>query len=238
MQTEKYKNWLKAKNLQDSTITTKLSKVERVEKYYGSLDDLHKKDRLEGLISELTYTTQDRNNNRPNETRIPFNGDAYKILSTHKNAVNLYKKSLEDDADSSELELAEEEPNTEESPQKIGLEKDMQAAIRRNISQVESGLTITDGGKERSVETGYIDITAKDDTQTPVVIELKTGVAGQRAVAQIISYMGSLVDEEERDDVRGILIASEFDKKAQAAARVIPALTLMRYQFSFQFFAE
>jgi hypothetical protein len=34
------------------------------------------------------------------------------------------------------------------------------------------------------------------------------------------------------------LIASEFDRKARAAAKVVPNLTLMRYQFSFQFFPE
>ena len=114
----------------------------------------------------------------------------------------------------------------------------MQAAIRQNIEQIEPGLRITDGGRERSVETGFIDITAEDSDNIPVVIELKTGVAGQRAVAQILSYIGSVMDEEGTDQVRGILIASEFDRKARAAAKVVPNLILMRYEFSFQFFPE
>ena len=122
--------------------------------------------------------------------------------------------------------------------QKIGLERDMQAAIRLNISQLESGLEITDNGRERSVESGFIDITAKDSQGTTVVIELKTGVAGQRAVAQILSYIGSIIDEEESENVRGILVASDFDRKARAAARVVPSLTLVRYNFSFQFTIE
>lgn len=114
----------------------------------------------------------------------------------------------------------------------------MQAAIRRNIQQIEKGLRITDGGKERSVDTGFIDIMTVDADSTPVVIELKTGVAGQRAVAQILSYIGSVMEEEQTDHVRGILIASNFDKKARAAAKVVPSLTLMRYQILFQFYPE
>ena len=239
MQTENYRNWLLAQNYQGGTITAQMHRAGRVEEHYGDLDNLYNKDRLESLISELTYTTQDRRSNRPNETKIPFEGNAYNNLASYKDAVRRYRKFLEDDTETSELEVAEVEINAESEPlQTIGLEKDMQAAIRHNISQVEQGLKITDCGKERSVETGFIDITAEDSEGTPVVIELKTGVAGQRAVAQILSYMGSVMDEEGRDDIRGILVASEFDKKARAAAKVIPALTLMRYQFSFQFFAE
>lgn len=239
MKTENYRNWLLTQNYQSGTITAQVHRAGRVEEHYGDLDEMYNKDRLESLILELTYTTQDRRNNRPNETKIPFEGVVYNNLASYRDAVRRYRRFLEDDTENFEPEVNEVETAAEQEPiQTIGLEKDMQAAIRHNITQVERGLKITDGGRERSVETGFIDITAEDSERTPVVIELKTGVAGQRAVAQILSYIGSVMDEESRDDVRGILIASEFDKKARAAARVIPALTLMRYQFSFQFFAE
>ena len=242
MKTEIYRNWLASQNYQSGTIAAQMHRAGRVEEHYGNLDDLYREDRLESLIATLTYTTQDRRNNRPNETKIPFDGNAYNNLASYKDAVRRYRRFLEDNGDSTDFDsLSVEIPETtfaNEPPQTIGLEKDMQATIRQSIDQVELGLRITDGGKERSVETGFIDITAEDVENTPVVIELKTGVAGQRAVTQILSYMGSIMDEEGRDDVRGILIASDFDRKARAAAKVIPSLTLMRYQFSFQFFAE
>src|SRR3954451_20382349 len=41
---------------------------------------------------------------------------------------------------------------------KFGLERDMQDALRRHIDQLDSGLEIVDGGKERQVEAGFIDI--------------------------------------------------------------------------------
>jgi hypothetical protein len=239
MQTENYRNWLAAQNYQSGTITAQMHRAGRVEEYYGDLDALYNEDRLEGLIAELNYTTQDRRNNRPNQTKIPFEGNAYNNLASYRDAVRRYRRFLEDDSDIPESEVFATEPSPEpEVAQTIGLEKDMQAAIRQNISQIEQGLRITDGGRERSVETGFIDITAEDSESIPVVIELKTGVAGQRAVAQILSYIGSVMEEEGIDNVRGILIASEFDRKARAAAKVVPNLTLMRYQFSFQFSPE
>ena len=161
-------------------------------------------------------------------------------MASYRDAIRRYRRFLEDDTELLEADDIPivDTPEPELQPQTIGLEKDMQAAIRQNIEQIEPGLRITDGGRERSVETGFIDITAEDSDNIPVVIELKTGVAGQRAVAQILSYIGSLMDEEGTDQVRGILIASEFDRKARAAAKVVPNLILMRYEFSFQFFPE
>lgn len=240
MQTGNYRTWLERLNYQGGTIAAQIHRAGRVEEHYGDLDVLYAEDRLDGLIQELTYTTQDRRNNRPNETKIPFEGNAYNNLASYRDAIRRYRRFLEDDVEKPENEDLEavgiSEPELQ--PQTIGLEKDMQAAVRQNIVQIERGLRITDNGRERSVETGFIDITAEDVDGVPVVIELKTGVAGQRAVAQILSYIGSLMEEEGTDQVRGILVASEFDRKARAAAKVVPNLTLMRYKFSFQFFPE
>lgn len=243
MQTEKYRNWLASQNYQGGTIAAQMHRAGRVEECYGDLDAQFAVDRLEKLIHELTYTTQDRHNNRPNETKIPFNGDAYNNLASYRDAVKRYRRFLEDgtELDDPCVEVVEMIDSLESKDlplQTIGLEKDMQAAIRQNIQQIEKGLRITDGGKERSVDTGFIDIMAADADLIPVVIELKTGVAGQRAVAQILSYIGSVMEEEQTDHVRGILIASDFDKKARAAAKVVPSLTLMRYQVLFQFYPE
>ncbi len=127
------------------------------------------------------------------------------------------------------------QPTEEDLGQRFGLERDLQATLRKKINELEDGLLIIDEGAERSVDSGFIDITAKDVDGIIVVIELKAGVAGQRAVAQILSYMGDVFAEEENRKVRGILIASDFDSKAKAAAKVIPTLTLRRYSVQFHF---
>ena len=98
--------------------------------------------------------------------------------------------------------------------------------MRRAIEQLEPGLEIVDDGAERSVSSGLIDITAQDGQGAIVVIELKSGTARQGAVAQVLSYMGDITDDEPDREVRGILVAGDFDKKARAAARVVPIMPI------------
>src|SRR5262252_5499937 len=57
-------------------------------------------------------------------------------------------------------EIHDELETTEET--KFGLERDLQNALRRHIGDLEPGLSIIDGGKERRVASGYIDIAAQD----------------------------------------------------------------------------
>ena len=60
-----------------------------------------------------------------------------------------------------------------------------------------------------------------------------TLAAAQRAVGQILRYMGDVAVEEEGRPIRGILVASEFDGKAKAAARIVSSISLRRYSVRF-----
>jgi hypothetical protein len=115
----------------------------------------------------------------------------------------------------------------------FGLERDLQLALRRSIEQLEPGLTIIDGDREQTVPSGRIDITARDDRGTTVVIELKAGAADRDAIGQIMSYIGDLTDRTTQ--VRGILVAREFSARAVAAARAAPNIRLVQYGFRFTF---
>ncbi len=115
----------------------------------------------------------------------------------------------------------------------FGLERDLQMALRRNIEQLEPGLTISDDDKEQIVPSGRINITARDRDGTTVVIELKAGAADRDAIGQILAYMGDLTDKGAK--VRGILIAREFAPRAVSAAQVVPSLHLVQYGFRFRF---
>jgi RecB family endonuclease NucS len=112
----------------------------------------------------------------------------------------------------------------------------MQAALRHNITNLNPNLKIIDDGAERSVDSGFIDITCEDD-KTIIVVELKAGKADSRAIGQILGYMGDL-QEEEGKPVRGILIAHDFDKRTKAAARIVPTLELQKYSIEFNFIVE
>lgn len=123
----------------------------------------------------------------------------------------------------------------EESQPIDWMESEMQSALRRVISLLEEGLEIIDGGREKSVECGRIDITAKDKNGALVVVELKTGIAGASAVGQIMGYMGDLKAENPDKKVRGILVACDFDSKARSAARLLDNLSLHHYRVNFEF---
>jgi hypothetical protein len=116
---------------------------------------------------------------------------------------------------------------------KFGLERDLQNALRNNMVQLEPGLKISDGGKEQMVESGRIDITAEDRNGATVVIELKAGKAGRRAIGQILAYMGDFI--QDKKPIRGILVAEEFSPQAISAARVVSNLQLRKYSFKFAF---
>jgi RecB family endonuclease NucS len=115
----------------------------------------------------------------------------------------------------------------------FGLERDLQAALRRNIEQLEDGLSIMDDGKEKQVLSGRVDITAKDKQGSAVVIELKAGTADRETVGQIIGYMGDL--QPANKSVRGIIVAGDFTQAAVSALGTMPNLQLKKYGFKFTF---
>ena len=116
----------------------------------------------------------------------------------------------------------------------FALEKDLQAALRANLAQLEDGLTVEDGGYERKVDAGFIDILARDAAGVLTVIELKAEVSKPEAVAQILAYMGC-VAEETGELVRGILVAGEHHSRVVYASKAIPNLGLKKYRFRFEF---
>ena len=69
----------------------------------------------------------------------------------------------------------------------FGLERDLQLALRRRIGQLDPGLTIIDDGREKTVAAGRIEVTARDEHGTTVVIELRAGTADRDAIGQNLS---------------------------------------------------
>lgn len=236
-----YRRWLEQQKYDAGTIHAQMYRATRVEEHHGNLDEHYDRNRMASLIQTLRYSTDDKRHNRPNPSKIPFDGDIYNNLASYRNAAERYKRFRDAGGDGTESPAMAEVQSSvaaiveEEVGQRMGLERDMQAALRGEIESLEPGLTVIDEGAERSVDSGFIDITARDASGVTVVIELKAGPAGQRAIAQILSYMGDVATEDEGSVVRGILVASEFDAKAKAAARMVPHLILRRYSVRFLF---
>ena len=139
---------------------------------------------------------------------------------------------LQDEEEAEELGIDEDE-SVEVT---FGLEKDLQAALRGNIERLEQGLVVVDAGSERTTRAGRLDILAQDDDGSLVVIELKAGRATSRSIAQVLSYM-SAVEEEDEKSVRGLIVAGAFSDRVILAARAVPNLDLVAYSFRFSFSA-
>ena len=234
----RYSEWLRRAVPTEATWRTKLSELKRIESAYGDLDSLYDTDELQSLIDTLTYGAEDERRSAPNPSRLEIAGNVRNNLASYKSAVQKYARFRQD----VELEaarpalvgLAAAELLSTEAEQTFSLERDLQAALRRSISQLEPGLTVIDGGAEHSVPSGRIDILAEDRSGARVVIELKAVRAPRDAVAQTLAYMGDIL-QESGGEVRGILVAPEFDPRAISAARMVPVLKLMTYSFSFSF---
>ena len=234
-----YKTWLDRRGYAAGTVHAQSYRAARVEEYYGDLDEHYDRDRLQSVIGALKYSTEDERRNAPNPSKIPFDGNIRNNLASYRNAVERYCKFRHEmqDADTN-ITGSEDHPvgdPADDRGQVLGLERDLQVALRRSIEQLEPGLEIMDEGAERSVASGFIDITARDTEDATVVIELKTGTARQSAVGQVLSYMGDIAEEEPDRGVRGILVAGDFDRKARSAARMVPNLTLRSYRVRFEF---
>jgi hypothetical protein len=241
-----YKAYLGERELAPSTITTEISALKRVERTEGiDLDAELKRGSLSSLINRFKYSTEDERSGAPNPTKIPI--DPEKL----RRDIGWYRRQLarylqfrqrSDTSLASPREANEsftdggalDQVNEEETERVFELEADLQRELRRNISQLEPGLTIVDDGREDQVDAGYIDILCRDDKNRLVVVELKAGIAKASVVAQTLAYMATAVDKH-GGEVRGIIIASDFEPRVRHAVRAALNLTLKRYRYSFKF---
>lgn len=197
------------------------------------LSELLAKGELAAVTESLKYTKDDERRGRPNSSKMPISGNVYNALASYRSALALYQRFLEEAAGSTTVEIVAAEPIAE-ARERLGLERDLQKTLRASIGQLENGLEIIDGGSERAVASGLIDICARDTEGRIVVIELKAGIADRAAIGQILSYMGDIADEEGNLS-RGILVAHRFDRKAISAAKIVPSLGLRAYSVRFEF---
>lgn len=108
-------------------------------------------------------------------------------------------------------------------------ESELKIAVRRQLALVEPGLVEADGGRERAVATGRIDITARDANGHYVVIELKAGPCPMGALEQVLAYSTDL-ETETGTPCRAVLVASEFSERLRAAAQRATGIALVTYE--------
>ena len=158
------------------------------------------------------------------------NGEVFLIRPDENNNIQFAEEIIAEIQDDENENIDDEDSND----LTFSLEKDLQSALRLNIETIELGLKIVDGGNERNTKAGRIDITAQDQNGQKVIIELKAIEARPSVIAQTLAYMEA-VSEEDKSDVRGIIIASGFSERVLLASRQIKNLKLIEYKFQFNF---
>ena len=101
MQENEFEKWLASGLNTQPSISSTISNCHRVEKHYGNLDDLLKKNGLENLLEEFKYTREDEKENKKQKHRIPINGNIYNVTASLRNAINQYGKFLKGEPSSS-----------------------------------------------------------------------------------------------------------------------------------------
>jgi len=233
-----YVDWLIEQGYQEQTCNTQIAHIRLIEKFYGELHLAIENGQLAKLVDEFTYSKDDERAGQPNPTKVEFNGRTYTRLQSLKGAIKRYARFLSDplaNVTSERDTISEPQVQTQVETQKFSLERDMQIALRANVGGLEPGLKIVDEGLEYSVDSGFIDILCEDITGQSVVVELKAGKTDARVLGQTMGYVGDIMVERETDQVRGIIVAHDFDKRTISAARAIPNLSLVKYSVSFEF---
>lgn len=133
----------------------------------------------------------------------------------------------------------------EEATERWGfsLEKQLQTFLLDNWARTQIGqewdllatLENPEAGNQYRCPAGVIDLLAKHKTDPRwLVIELKKGRTSDAAVGQALRYMGWVKsDLAQGEEVEGLIIAHEGDKKLEYAASMVPQLSFMRYEVNF-----
>jgi RecB family endonuclease NucS len=116
-----------------------------------------------------------------------------------------------------------------ESARIFRYERELQIAIRRQLEMMEPGLVVADGGHQRAVATGKIDIVARDAVGHFVVIELKAGPCPHGALEQVLAYSSDL-EAETGTPCRSVLVAAQFSDRIRAAANRARDISLVTYE--------
>jgi len=121
------------------------------------------------------------------------------------------------------------------------MEKQLEDFIVHNWEKTELGkeydLIIEDGepiSQQYKTDIGSIDILARDKkTKSYVVIELKKNQTSDDTIGQLTRYMGWIMDKKGDKNVRGIIIAADYDNKLQYALKVLHNVQVFLYKVSF-----
>ena len=168
--------------------------------------------------------------------------------TSHKQESNAFKRYIEFRFHEQKLGLNNEEdvisinPVASVTPEEsylFALEKHLQDFLISNLSTIKKhNLKLyNDGerlGKEFPTKVGPIDILTVDEQGDFYVFETKLSVGMDKALGQLLRYMGWVkVELAKNKNVYGIIVANKMDEKIKYAVEMTPNVTLCEYEMKF-----
>jgi len=117
--------------------------------------------------------------------------------------------------------------------QAFAAEADLRDFLAQNLEIIEPGLRLYKEGErdgvEYPVDSGRMDILALDRQGKFVVIELKLSQGRNKAIGQILYYMGWVDKNLGRGPCRGVIVARDISDEMRTTASRVTGLSLFRY---------
>jgi len=129
-----------------------------------------------------------------------------------------------------------ESPDPEQASE-FALEAHLRDFLAKNLDRIEPGLRLYDvenrNGVEFAVDNGRIDLLAVDRNEKFVVIELKLSQGRNKALGQLLYYMGWVDRHLGQGPCRGFIIASDISDELSVAVSRVAGVRLAEYRMSF-----
>ena len=148
----------------------------------------------------------------------------------------LWKSRNEDFEYEESDQLVEKDGLEGDAEQRFEFEKQLRDFLQNNLYTIEQGLKLYEdagrNGVEFHVDNGFIDILAIDKNGRFVVIELKLSTGRNKAIGQLLYYMGWVDANLGHAPCRGLIIAREISQDLVLAVQRVPGVSLFRYKIS------
>jgi len=124
-----------------------------------------------------------------------------------------------------------------EQASEFALEAHLRDFLAKNLDRIEQGLRLYDfqerNGVEFPIDGGRIDLLAVDRNEKFVVIELKLSQGRNKALGQLLYYMGWVDKNLGKGPCRGFIIASDITEELSIAVSRVTGVGLAEYHLSF-----
>lgn len=128
---------------------------------------------------------------------------------------------------------ATEEEGSEESDQAFAAEADLRDFLARNPEVIEPKLRVAEidgrSGIEFPIAGGRIDLLLQDQEKRYVVVELKLTKGRNKALGQLLYYMGWIDRNLGNGPCRGVVVAREISEDLVTAVSRVEGVSLFKY---------